>query len=185
MNTWLGPALIAAVISSLVTAVGWLVNYRTSLGLEKERRLEKVRDFQIALRAEIRSELHHLKEVDFAGNLAKIETRYAKSKDYSVLVTSLVRHVVFDTLVKEIYVLPEAVIDPLILYARQRQIVDQFAADMRIDSFRHTPQAQQLEMYRKYLDLMSHMLRLAQEAVAALDSALGKKNEINNRGPGP
>jgi hypothetical protein len=185
MNTWLGPALIAAVISSLVTAVGWLVNYRTSLGLEKERRLEKVRDFQIALRAEIRSELHHLREVDFAANFAKIEARYGESKDYSVLVTSLVQHVVFDTLVKEIYLLPEAVIDPLILYARQRQIVDQFASDMRLDTFRNAPKAQQLEMYRKYLDLMSHMLRLAQAAVAALDFALGKKNEINNRDPDP
>ena len=185
MNTWLGPALIAAVISSLVTAVGWLVNYRTSLGLEKERRLEKVRDFQIALRAEIRSELHHLREVDFAANFAKIETRYRESKDYSVLVTSLVQHVVFDTLVSEIYLLPEAVIDPLILYARQRQIVDQFASDMRMESFRHTSQTHQLEMYRKYLDLMAHMLRLAQGAVAALDTALGKKSVVNNPDPGP
>ena len=108
MNTWIGPALIAAVISSLVTAVGWLVNYRTSLGLEKERRLEKVQDFQIALRAEIRSELHHLKEVDFAANFTKIQTRYPNSKDYSVLVTSLVAACRFDTLVKGIHVLPEA-----------------------------------------------------------------------------
>jgi hypothetical protein len=181
MNTWVGPALIAAVISSLVTAVGWLVNYRTSLGLEKERRLEKVRDFQIALRAEIRSELHHLREVDFAANFAKIEARYRESKKYSVLVTSLVQHVVFDTLVKEIYLLPEAVIDPVILYSRQRQIVDQFASDMRIDSYKLTSQSNQLEMYRTYLDLMTHMRRLAEQALVALETSLGKKREINSQ----
>jgi hypothetical protein len=185
MNTWIGPALIAAVISSLVTAIGWLVNYRTSLGLEKERRLEKVRDFQIALRAEVRSELPHLREVDFAANFAKIETRYSERKDYSVLVTSMVPHVVFDTLVKEIYLLPEPVIDPVILYARQRQIVDQFASDMRLDSFRHTSQAHQLEMYKNYLDLMTHMRRLAQEALAALETGLGKKREISSPAAGP
>ena len=185
MNSWLGPVIIATIISSIVTAFGWLVNYRTSLGIEKERRKEKVRDFQIALRAEIRSELHHLNEVDFAANLARIEARYGESKDYSVLVTSLVRHVVFDTLVTEIYLLPEAVIDPVILYSRQRQIVDQLASDMRLESFRHTSQAHQLEMYRNYLDLMLHMRRLAQEALTALETELGKKRALNSPAADP
>jgi hypothetical protein len=180
MNTWIGPALIAAVISSLVTAVGWLVNYRTSLGLEKERRLEKVRDFQIALKAEIRSELHHLREVDFEANFTKIEARYKRSKDYSVLVTRMVHHIVFETLVKEIHILPESVIDPVILYARQRQIVDQMALDLRLDSFKLSPQAHQLEMYRNYIDLMVHLRNLAEEAHAALEAGLGKKNALSN-----
>ena len=100
MTTLDWPSIIAAVISSLVTAVGWLVNYRTSLGLEKERRLEKVRDFQIALRAEIRSELHQLNTENLTDELKVIEGRYAKSKTYSVFVPSLARHVVFESLIR-------------------------------------------------------------------------------------
>ena len=175
MNSWIGPALIAAVISSLVTAVGWLVNYRTSLGLEKERRLEKVRDFQIALRAEIRSELHHLNEENLANDLKIIEERYAKSKTYSVFAPRLARHLVYESLVSQIHVLPESVIDPLILYTRQRELLDQFAADMRSDRFHQINQARQLEMYRDYVAVALYLRSLANDVLKALNYSLGQK----------
>jgi hypothetical protein len=174
MNTWIGPALIAAVISSLVTAVGWLVNYRTSLGLEKERRLEKVRDFQIALKAEIRSELHHFNEENLLLNLKKNEEQYAKSKSYSVYLPSMVRHHVFENVLSEIHLLPEGVIDPLILYSRQRQVIDQFITDMRSERFLKLSQARQLGMYRDYIALMLDLRQLAGEALAAIEAALKK-----------
>jgi hypothetical protein len=177
MNSWIGPALIAAVISSLVTAVGWLVNYRTSLGLEKERRLEKVRDFQIALRAEIRSELHHLKEENLASDLKSIEERYAKSKTYSVFAPRLARHLVYESFVGQIHVLPERVIDPLILYARQRQLLDQFAADMRSDRFLKITQERQLEMYRDYVAVTRYFVTLANEALTAINASLDERSD--------
>ena len=173
MNRWLGPAIIATIISSIVTAFGWLVNYRTSLGIEKERRKEKVRDFQIALRAEIRSELHHLNEENLLADLKVIEERYAKSKAYSVFVTGFPRHLVFENLVKEIQILPEAVIDPLIIYVRQRQLVEQLAADMRTDRFLKTPQTNQLELYRDYIGVLIYLKNLAKDAVKAIDEVLG------------
>jgi hypothetical protein len=172
MNTWIGPALIAAVISSLVTAIGWLVNYRTSLGLEKERRVEKVRDFQIALRAEIRSEMHHLDVTRLEEGLAAVESRYRKSKTYSVFVLGIARHVVFENLVKELHVLPEQVIDPVVLYYRQRQLIEQAGLDLRSERFGKCPQAQQLEMYRDYIGLMIYLHTLAQEANRALNGEL-------------
>ena len=175
MNTWIGPAIVAAVISSLVTAVGWLVNYRTSLGLEKERRQEKVRDFQIALRAEIRSELHQLNTESLTDELKVIEGRYAKSKTYSVFVPSLARHVVFESLIREIHLLPESVIDPVILYSRQRQMIDQFASDLRSERFLKLSQARQLEMYRDYVSFMIHLKKLATEATGAIDRSLKKE----------
>ena len=177
MNTWIGPAIVAAVISSLVTAIGWLVNYRTSLGLEKERRLEKVRDFQIALRAEIRSELHHLIEENLIADLKDIESRYQQSKTYSVFVPSLARHVVFDSLVGDIHLLPEAVIDPVILYARQRQMIDQFSSDLRSERFSKLSQERQLEMYRDHVAFMIHLKNLAIDAQAAIDLSLNRRSD--------
>ena len=175
MNTWIGPALIAAVISSLVTAVGWLVNYRSSLGLEKERRLEKVRDFQIALRAEIRSELHQLDTENLIDELKVIEGRYDKSKTYAVFVPSLARHVVFESLIREIHLLPESVIDPVILYSRQRQMIDQFASDLRSERYLKLSQTRQLEMYRDYVSFMVHLKKLATDASGAIELSLQKE----------
>jgi hypothetical protein len=175
MNTWIGPAIVAAVISSLVTAVGWLVNYRTSLGLEKERRLEKVRDFQIALRAEIRSELHQLDTENLIDELKVIEGRYAKSKTYAVFVPSLARHVVFESLIREIHLLPESVIDPVILYSRQRQMIDQFASDLRSERYLKLSQIRQLEMYRDYVSFMIHLKKLATDASGTIEQSLQKE----------
>ena len=76
MGGWVGPAIIAAVISSLVSAAGWYVSYWTTIQTDHRRRREKVRDFQIALRAEIRSELHDLRTDDVDQQFALIEGRY-------------------------------------------------------------------------------------------------------------
>lgn len=172
MQAWVTPAFVAAIISLLITAVGWQVSYRNALGIEKERRREKVRDFQIALRAEIRSELHHLQEVNFDANLKIIQERYAASKTYSVFVPNLGRHAVFESLVKDIPVLPETVIDPLILYTRQRQILDNFATDMRSERFSKIAQDRQLEMYHDYINATEYLRLLATKAVAAIDAAM-------------
>ena len=175
MNSWLGPAIIAAIISSIVTAFGWLVNYRTSLGIEKERRKEKVRDFQIALRAEIRSELHHLNEENLLADLKVIEGRYAKSKTYSVFVLGIAPHLVFKSLIGEIHLLPETVIDPLIIYMRQRQLIEQTAEEMRSERFLKATQQHQLEMYRDFIRLHVHLKSLAEDALKAIDEALNAK----------
>jgi hypothetical protein len=56
VDAWVGPAIVAAVISGLVSLIVVQLNFRQGRRLEQARRDEKVRDFQIAIRAEIRSE---------------------------------------------------------------------------------------------------------------------------------
>ena len=176
MESWVTPAFVAAIISLLITAVGWQVNYWNALGIEKEKRREKVRDFQIALRAEIRSELNHLNKENLAADLEAIENRYSASKTYSVFVPNLAKHAIFESLVSDIHVLPEGVIDPLILYSRQRQILDNFATDMRSERFSKITQDRQLAMYRDYVAVMAYLKLLASDAVAAIDAALQEGN---------
>ena len=175
MQAWISPAIIAVIVSALITAAGWFVTYRNSLGLEKERRREKIRDFQIALRAEIRSELHHLDEDDLLAGLQEIEGRYAKSKTYSVLVTGIPKHIIFENLAKEIHILPETVIDPVILYARQRQVAERLIDDMRSERFRLSKQEQQIALYRDYIQVLVYLTNLAQESLKAIDEALNDR----------
>ena len=82
---------------------------------------------------------------------------------------------VFDNLVKEIHILPENVIDPLILYSRQRQMLDQFSSEMRSDKFAKLAQSRQLNMYRDYVGVTKYLRTLAVDAVAAIDTALADR----------
>jgi hypothetical protein len=176
--SWISPALIAIIVSALVTTAGWFVTHRNSLNFEKERRLEKIRDFQIALRAEIRSELHHLNEENLDKAFKSVEAQYRASKTYSVYVPGLARHAVFDNLVRDIHILPESVIDPLILYSRQRQMLDQFSAEMRTDKFSKLSQSRQLAMYQDYVAVTKYLRVLAVDTISAIDAALANgKNQ--------
>lgn len=185
MNTWIGPAIVAAVISSLISALGWFVNYRMHIGLEQRRRREKVRDLQIALHAEIRSEIYNLESYDPEGNLADIEKRYRQSETYSVTVPRPVRHIVFETVLPDVQILPAEVIDPLIVYTRQRFVIDSFVEDLRDESFREKSRELQLSMYRDYLALRANLLTLAYEARDALTASLDSDPDgINSRDGG-
>ena len=72
MNEWIGPAIIAAIVSGIVSAAGWFVNSWQERRLEKGRREEKVHDYQVALRAEIAGDLLNLRVADRAEFLAAV-----------------------------------------------------------------------------------------------------------------
>ncbi|MDP3899268.1 MAG: hypothetical protein Q8Q62_21545, partial [Mesorhizobium sp.] len=135
MEALIGPAIVAAFISGLVSLVVVQLNFRQGRRADQLRREEKIRDFQIALRAEIRSELANLERFDLDALLADVEARYASEGNYSVSVPRLAKHVIFDAVAKEIHILPESVIGPVVFYARQRQTVESFAEDMRSPGF--------------------------------------------------
>ena len=168
VGTWIGPALVAAVIAALVSVAGWFVTGRQTLALERVRRTEKTRDFQIALRAEIRSELRGLQAYDLEQQFARVEARYKIDPAYSIFLPNAARHSIFEALVSDIHILPEHVIEPVVHFMRQAAVVDGLRSDMRTSDFRILPQDIQLEIYRDYLDLRNHLRQLAELAIAAL-----------------
>jgi hypothetical protein len=172
MEVWIGPAIVAALVSAIVSAIGWFVTFRATLRLEQLRRDEKVHDFQVALRAEIDSDVLTLLVVDRATFLEEISQRYAVDPSYSVLVPQLSSNVVFDAIVKDIPVLPGAVIAPVIHYARLRQTIGQFVEDLRSPSFPTLAGERQLVMYSDYLDMLGRLEALARNALASLDASL-------------
>jgi hypothetical protein len=172
VDPWVGPAIIAAIVSGMVSAAGWFVTSWQQLRLERQRRTEKVHDFQVALRAEIETDLITMEVVDRTVFFEEIRSRYTDDPNFSVVVPHLSANVVFDVVVKEIHILPGEVISQVVMYARLRQIVGRFIDDMRSDSFKALPASRQLAMYRDYLDTLDRLEALAQQAVAALDRSL-------------
>lgn len=171
VEAWVGPAIVAAIISGLISLAVVQLNFRQGRKLEQARRDEKVRDFQIAIRAEIRSELRNLVQHDVAEQLVLVKSRYERDPDYSVSVPRPVRQSVFEALVNEIHVLPEAVIDPVVLYARQRNAIDSIVEDMRAPSFVALSREQQIAMYEDYLRMWDAWREFAVAAEAALSGS--------------
>ena len=107
-----------------------------------------------------------------------LAARFAADPSYSPVVPRLASNVVFEAIVKEVHVLPAAVIAPVIHYARLRQTLEQFVEDMRAESFRRLPSERQLTMYSDYIATYDRLEALAQNAVAALDASLNSSGAV-------
>lgn len=180
MGGWVGPAIVAALISGVISLMGLYLGGWIAIRHEKRRRQEKVRDFQVALRAEIRSELHNLSAIDFDQHFSEIETRYATRQDYSVFPSFPARHIVFEALESEIHVLPEPVIDEVIVYWRQRHAVEKMVEDMRSERFSKLDAARQLEMYKDYVGMQKYLAETARLSAKSLDRSLGNHSYFNS-----
>ena len=172
MEAWVGPAIVAAFISGLVSLIVVQLNFAQSRKADRSRRAEKVRDFQVALRAEIRSELRNLSQHDVETQLADVRRMYESDATYSVTVPRPVQQAVFESLVAEIHVLPEAVIDPVVLYSRQRNVIAALVTDMREPTFRQLSKDQQLKMYEDYLSMWSTWREFAAHAEHTLSESI-------------
>jgi hypothetical protein len=172
MDPWIGPAIVAAIVSGLVSALGWFVNSWQTRVIEQRRREEKVHDFQVALHAEIASDRVSMSVIDRAAFLEEIKARYAANSGYSVVVPHMASNLVFAAIVGEIHVLPGGVIAPVVDYARLRQTVEQFVVDLRADKFSQLPADRQLTMYSDYLQMLGRLEQLAKRAELALFNSL-------------
>jgi hypothetical protein len=184
---WIGPAIVAAVIAGLINVAGWFVTFRHARRLERERRAEKVTDTQTAILAEIRSDLQNLKDINVADEIAAVAERLATSatgEPYTPFVPRSSGSPIFSAMVDDVAILPTPVIDPIVLYYKQRETISHFTEDLRADSFKALPADRKLLMMQDYLRLQAYAAQLAWEAVGALEGSLGLKPSINNKAAG-
>ena len=181
MNAWVGPAIIAAVISSAIGVIGLYVNAWLTIRLERIRRLEKVRDVLIALRAEIRADINNLKFYDLDANLESVRLQYRENGQYVVRPSLAPGLILEDLLRREVQILPGSVIDPVVLYLRQKAVIDRCAEDMRGSDFRDRDRQTQLRMYEDYIMLKKVELQFARDARDALEVELDSFARLNIR----
>jgi hypothetical protein len=188
---WIGPAILAAAIAGLINIIGWFVTFRQTRRLGRERRAEKVTDVQTALLAEIRSDLQNLRTIHVEEEVEKIRQRLQQASDdtpYTPFVPKDSGTPIFSAIVEDIALLPTEVIDPVVLYYKQRDVIAHFTMDLRAESFRLLPADRKLAMMADYLRLKAFASELAADAVASLENSLGLPgvaNGLNNRGADP
>ena len=157
-DAWVGPAIVAATIAALVNVLGWVVAARREAGRDRRLRLERVRDVQSALVAEIQPTLDALKHFDLAAHLAEKIQAMRDDPTYIPFVPTQRSDPVFRAILAEIHVLPAATIRPV----GQR--------------FRDLRPAQREAMYADYISLKIHAIELGHVAVQALERSLEAKS---------
>ncbi|WAP69510.1 hypothetical protein [Jiella pelagia] len=167
MGSWIGPAIVAAVIVGIFTVAGWFVTASLALRAEQRRRREKARDFRIALRAEIMSELANLEAYDRISLDQPAAEASAGAQPVPFIPTGS-RNRIFEAIVGEIYILPEPVIEPLVRYGRQRDILEGLGEDLRRLAAGEASQARIQSLFDDYLKLRKGLKSLAEDVVAIL-----------------
>ena len=178
-STLMGPALVAAVIAALVTVIGWYVAFQRDRRIENGRRAERIRDCKIALRAEIschvprwtmKDETEHVEEM-----ARQISAGADRSPPFTPFVPKETPNPAFQTIVGEIQILPGDVIEPVIRYYQQVDVIAQLAEDMRGERYAALEAERKIDVYKDFMELRREAGRLAIDAIDALEQSSDDK----------
>jgi hypothetical protein len=168
MNTlWIG-AVIAAVISSIVTAFGWYVSHQRERDREAARRRDRMIDIQKALRAEISDYALQLREARLPDHLEGIRRAMTADPAFIPLTPRESHDVLFRALVADIHLLPTDAVDPVVRYYSQLSKIAALADDLRGMMFRRLSPERRLVMYEHFIQMKVQAQKYASAAEAAL-----------------
>ena len=178
-SSWIGPAVTAALISSLINV---FAAYRITRKLDNDHRLEKTIDFTKAILAEIKSNLDRHSNVDLDEHLeeqkALLEPQGmppGATVSYTPFTPKRVSTLVFDALISEIYVLPTSVVDDVVLYYASEHMISRLIEDMRDATFSTMGQSRKVAIYSDYIRLIKVTNALGDAARETIKSELAKK----------
>ena len=180
MEAWIGSAVVAVVISSLVTIAGWYATHRSERMLEVARRQERIQDIQTALLADIRSTAHRFEVVDtdrrLAREVALIEGAQ-EDQGYTPFVPREPGSLLWHSIAQEVHILSNEVIDPVVLFFSQLETIRYFVEDLRSEQFARLEPARKVAMLQDYVGMAKYLVLLAAEAERALAHSLGVEDE--------
>jgi hypothetical protein len=187
MEGWIESAVIAVVISSLVTVAGWFVAHGSERRLEAARRQEKIQDYQTALLADIRSTGFRFSSVDYDRHLDEVTARIEHAPDddpYTPFVPREPGSLLWPSIAQEVHILPTEVIDRVVLFFSQLETIRNFVDDLRSEQFAGLEKSRKAAMYRDYVRMCRVASQQAAEAQAALRAGLGLA-PLNSSEPAP
>ena len=164
-----------AAVAGAIVVVGWIFTFATrEVGVLLDYR-RKSEDMQFVLRAEIYDYQNVLDDGSIDEALAVLKRRYnANKKEGAEMYFSRISApVVFDAMAKEIYFLPEGVIDVVVQFYSSLSQVSLFSAEFREDQFKQLPEKSKYAAFEDYLRLRQEARELAELAVRSLNKSLG------------
>lgn len=160
------PRVVAAMIGGAVVAGGWVVTHILSARRDRAARLERVRDVQGALYAEIRVHVATLKGQSLPRYGAEIEALILNGGGYFPVIPTENHDRVFAAIVEDIHVLPFRVVDPVVQYYSQLSTIGAMIADLRRLRLDRVEATRAARMYRHYIEMKIEAIDLGEEAMA-------------------
>jgi len=176
VEAWIGSAVVAVVISSLVTIAGWYATHRSERMLEVARRQERIQDIQTALLADIRSTAHRFQFADPDRRLAEVLMLIESAPDdpsYAPFVPREPGSLLWPSIAQEVHILPTEVIDTVVLFFSQLETIRYFVDDLRSEQYARLEPARKLAMLQDYVRMIKYLVLLADQAERALAQSLG------------
>ena len=170
-----------ALVGVLGALVGILLSNALTMLLDVRRRRERITDVQTSLRAEIRSQWRRLAPLDLESRarmiVDKIEAAADQELDFTPFIPQEDDNVVFESVVDEIHILPNDVIDPVVLYYSQLNTITRFVEDLRSERFARLEADRKVEMYKDYIAMKEQARLFADRAIRALDASLATNGQ--------
>lgn len=149
---------------------------------ERRRRREKVRDLQIALRAEISNYEGQLSEGDLQEHLRAMRERMLRDERMTPFVPRESHDGMFSALQPDIHLLPRDVVAPVVCHYSQLQGVMRLAEDMRSADFAALNAMRRVHVYEDYIAMQIRARRFAFEAIMALNTGVRASDRQERRG---
>jgi hypothetical protein len=191
VNGYLDTALVAAIVSAAVTALGWFASHWSTQQIENKRRNERIIDVQWALLAEIESNLLRYAEIDLDGHQRAMERMIMQGRGKSGFTPFVPRYateIVFEAFIPDIHILPTETIRDVVGYYKQEYKLRELVEDLRSDRFVALDKDRKAKLYGHYVWQIKTVLVWGERARAALAGQLGPEaanNAINSRASGP
>ena len=187
MANLLDAALIAAVVSAAVTALGWFATHWSERRLESKRRIEKIIDVQWALLAEIESNLQRYAETDLeeheAAMLGRIRARSGQG-GFTPFVPGEAAEIVFEAVIPDVHILPTETIRDVVAYYKQEYKLKELVEDLRSERYALLDKDRKAQLYSHYVWQIKTVVFWGERARASLARQLGPEAEhspFNNR----
>lgn len=184
---WIGPAIVAALISGIVTIGSWVVGSARERRLQAALREERVRDVQTALLADVRSYRHRYFAVDLDALRKDVVDRIAAAPAEAPFTPFVPRDhgsLLWASIAREVHILPTEVIDPVVLFFSQLETISALIDDLRSDRYWSLGQSRRAAMYTDYIELRRFSVQLAHDAERALQAGL-RLPALNNSAQAP
>ncbi|SOH94127.1 hypothetical protein SAMN06273572_103154 [Monaibacterium marinum] len=166
MESWIGPAIIAAVVTAFFALL------RDAAG-DRRRRNERIRDVEAALAAEIRAYVAVLERDNLEEYGHRIGGRIMQGPDghtgYFPFIPLENNDSIFTALISDVAMLPPTVIDWTAIYFQQVRAIAILAEDLRADAVAQLSALRKAQLYETYISMKVESLAQGQDAVALLD----------------
>lgn len=127
LDQYISPHAQQGIIAGVFIAFGWMVAARQNRRRDAQLRDERSKDIQRALLAEIRAHVATLEQQRMDAAALRAVLDQMRMRGHAPLIPAQANDRIYVTILTEVHLLPEYIIDPVVTYYRRIAVMNAFA----------------------------------------------------------